>query len=241
LESSGILQDGTDDDRRGGVRKDERRYRPGAIALFIVTIRIRRMVCFRVDVRRCVRMDARGRLMVVIGVRGRMRMRVRRAGKARHDGQHRDRCANLPRHPTLSSVLVRAAVKVAGPAYNRDMRHIRRMTLAVLVAGILATAAVSAHEVTYTGTVVALKTAKYAQPGGGTREAQELEVAVVDAKTKKVANMVFTITPDTKITRAGKPVAVANVTAQKGEKVAVVIDHDDPSDDALRIRFDAAR
>jgi hypothetical protein len=30
------------------------------------------------------------------------------------------------------------------------------------------------------------------------------------------------------------------VTAQKGETVAVVIDHDEPGDEALQVRFDAA-
>jgi 2-oxoglutarate dehydrogenase complex dehydrogenase (E1) component-like enzyme len=62
-------------------------------------------------------------------------------------------------------------------------------------------------------------------------------VAVVDPKTKKVANRVFTITDKTKITRAGKAVAVADVTAQKDEKVAVVVDHDKLGDEAIHVRF----
>jgi hypothetical protein len=95
--------------------------------------------------------------------------------------------------------------------------------------------------VTHHGTVVALTTGKYAQPGGGTREVRELEVAVVDPKTKKVANRVFTITDTTKVTRAGKAVAIAEVTAQKGERVAVVVDHDKPGDDAIRVQFEAAK
>jgi hypothetical protein len=124
-----------------------------------------------------------------------------------------------------------------------DMNTIRRMvalslTAAFLVVGL---ATVSAHEVTHNGTVVALKTAKYAQPSGGSREVRELEVAVVDPKTKKVANRVFTITDKTKITRAGKPVPAADVTAAKDEKVAVVVDHDKPGDEALQVRFQAAK
>jgi hypothetical protein len=99
----------------------------------------------------------------------------------------------------------------------------------------------SAHEVTHNGTVVALKTAKYAQPTGGTREVRELEVAVVDPKTKKVANRVFTITDKTTITRAGKPVSTADVTAKKDEQVAVVVDHDKPGDEAIRVQFGAAK
>ena len=123
------------------------------------------------------------------------------------------------------------------------MNTIRRFTVtsvaaAVVVAGL---ATLSAHEVTHNGTVVALKTAKYAQPSGGSREVRELEVAVVDPKTKKVANRVFTITDKSKITRAGKAVAVAAVTAQKDEKVAVVVDHDKPGDEAIQVRFEAAK
>jgi hypothetical protein len=122
------------------------------------------------------------------------------------------------------------------------MNTIRRTTetLVAAVALVVVPALLSAHEVTHNGTVVALKTAEYAQPSGGTREVRELEVAVVDPKTKKVANRVFTITDKTKITRAGKSVTTADVTAQKDEKVAVVVDHDKPGDEAIQVRFDAA-
>ena len=99
----------------------------------------------------------------------------------------------------------------------------------------------SAHEVTHNGTVVAMKIAKYAQPSGEPREVRELEVAVVDPKTKRVANRVFTITDKTKITRAGTAVTAADVTAQKDEKVAVVVDHDKPGDEAIHVRFEATR
>jgi len=100
---------------------------------------------------------------------------------------------------------------------------------------------VFAHEVTHTGSVVTLETAKYAQPNGGSREVVELEVAVVDSKTKKLTNRVFTISDKTRILRAGKPVKVADAAARKDEKVAVVVDHDKPGDDALEVRFEAAR
>ena len=123
------------------------------------------------------------------------------------------------------------------------MNTIRRTAATLLATVALATVPtlLSAHEVTHNGTVVALKTAKYAQPDGGTREVRELEAAVVDPKTKKVANRVFTITDKTKITRAGKTVTTADVTAQKGEKVAVVVDHDKPGDEAIHVRFEAAK
>jgi hypothetical protein len=120
------------------------------------------------------------------------------------------------------------------------MNTMRPLTVTFVAAAVVAgLATLSAHEVTHNGTVVALKTAKYAQPSGGSREVRELEVAVVDPKTKKVANRVFTITDKTKITRAGK--AVADVTAQKDERVAVVVDHDKPGDEAIHVRFEAAK
>ena len=129
------------------------------------------------------------------------------------------------------------------PHIMRAMTTIQRFTASLLVALVLVAfpVLVVAHEVTHNGTVLALKTATYAQPGGGSREVRELEVAVVDPKTKKVANRVFTITDMTKITRAGKPVANADVTAQQDEKVAVVVDHDKPGDEAIHVRFQAGK
>lgn len=122
------------------------------------------------------------------------------------------------------------------------MRTIRACA-AVFAAFVMvsAPAAVFAHEVTHNGTVVALKNAKYAQPSGGSREVVELEVVVVDPKTKKASNRVFTITDKTRILRASKPVKVADVSARKDEKVAVVVDHDKPGDEAIEVRFEAER
>ena len=122
------------------------------------------------------------------------------------------------------------------------MRTIRSCAtvLAALVM-VNAPTALLAHEVTHNGTVVALKNAKYAQPGGGSREVVELEVAVVDPKTRKSSNRVFTITDKTRIMRAGKPVKVAEVSARTPEKVAVVVDHDKPGDEAIEVRFEAAK
>jgi hypothetical protein len=169
-------------------------------------------------------------------------VRVGRGGKPMQQGQNRKTRTKPAHHQTLSSVHGLAPVKRAhqGP-YNARMNAIRCTTLALLAAVgfVILPALVSAHEVTHNGTVIALKTEKYAQPNGGSREVRELEVAVVDPKTKKVANRVFTITDKKKITRAGKAVTVAAVTAQKDEKVAVVVDHDKPGDEALQVRFEA--
>lgn len=127
--------------------------------------------------------------------------------------------------------------------YNASMQTIERFIASVLTALVLVVfpAFISAHEVTHNGTVVAFAVNKYAKPDGGAREVRELEVAVVDPKTKKVANRVFTITDKTKITRAGKSVLVADVAPQKDEKVAVVVNHDKPGDEAIHVRFEVAR
>jgi hypothetical protein len=174
-----------------------------------------------------------------------VRVRVRCGRQSKKECQHRKRRTKTAQHDSsiVSAAYGPCQARTASPRYNAEMHTIRRFTVtfvatAFVVAGL---ATLSAHEVTHNGTVVALETAKYAQPSGGSREVRELEVAVVDPKTKKVANRVFTITDKTKITRAGKPVANADVTAQKDEKVAVVVDHDKPGDEAIHVRFQAAK
>lgn len=118
----------------------------------------------------------------------------------------------------------------------RTMRH-RTALLLTALAFLCVTTAVSAHEVTHNGTVVALQTAKYAQPSGGFREVQELEVTVVDAKTKKPTKMVFTITDKTRLLRDGKRVSAAEAAVRKDERVAIVVDHDKPGDEAIEVRL----
>ena len=121
-------------------------------------------------------------------------------------------------------------------------RLLMRWTAAwALVVVVALTAIASAHEVTFKGTVVELKASKYAQPGGGFREVQELEVTVVDEQTKKPANRVFTITPETRLLRAGKAIAVSAAGVRKGEAVEVVIDHDIPGDEAIEVRLGVTR
>jgi hypothetical protein len=121
------------------------------------------------------------------------------------------------------------------------MKTMRHFTVRLLTAGLLGVTAMAAHEVTYNGTVVALQVTKYAQPGGGAREVQELEVTVVDAKTKKPSKRVFTITDKTRLLRDGKPVTVAQAAVQKDERVAVVVDHDVPGDLAIEVRLQARK
>ena len=133
--------------------------------------------------------------------------------------------------------------RIAADRYNPPMRtiHVISRILVVFAVALALHAVAIAHEVTYQGAVVELKMAKYAQPGGTAREVRELTVKVVDAKAKKPVDRVFVITGSTQILRAGKRVPVADVTAKKDEKVAVVVDHDKPGDEAIRIRFEAAQ
>ena len=173
-----------------------------------------------------------------------VRVRVRCGRQSEEECQHRKRRTKTAQHdsPIVSAGYGPCQASTASCRYNPAMNTMRPFTVTFVAAAVVVSlATLSAHEVTHNGTVVALKTAKYAQPSGGSREVRELEVAVVDPKTKKVANRVFTITDTTKITRAGKAVGVAEVTAQKDEKVAVVVDHDKPGDDAIQVRFEAAK
>jgi hypothetical protein len=117
-----------------------------------------------------------------------------------------------------------------------------QMLVAPTLGLVLMTAVIGiAHEVTYRGTVVALQTSKYAQPGGGFREVQELEVSIVDARTKRRGSRVFTISERTGILRDKKRVSLADAAVRKGDGVEVVIDHDKPGDEAIEIRLTTAR
>jgi hypothetical protein len=117
----------------------------------------------------------------------------------------------------------------------------RRILAWTLSAVLIVTVTGLAHEITYRGTVVALEAAKYAQPGGGFREVQELEVTVVDAKTKKPVSRVFTITERTRVLRDKKRISLADAAVRKGDSVEVVIDHDKPGDEAIEVRLARVR
>lgn len=160
----------------------------------------------------------------------RMHVRVRRGQQAGGEGRRGHARTPTPEHLRIVGATVRQS---QADGYNALMKILPCVLALVLVGG----GSVLAHEVTHKGTVVALKAAKYAQTGGGFREAQELEVTVVDPKTKKAAPRVFTITAKTRITRDGKSVTLANAAIQKDEAVAVVVDHDKPGDEAIAVQL----
>lgn len=108
---------------------------------------------------------------------------------------------------------------------------------ALMMLMVSAPVTITAHEVTHKGTAIALKVNKYAQPSGPAREVTELEVRVIDPKTRKAADRVFTLTPKTLVLRDGKRIQAADAAVQKGEEVAVVVDHDEPGDEAIEVRL----
>ncbi len=85
-----------------------------------------------------------------------------------------------------------------------------------------------AHEETHKGTVIALEKAG-------------VKVDVVDPKTKKIAARSFEIDAETKILRGDTLLTLATAKIQKGEAIAVTVDHDIDEHLALVIRLGAAK
>ena len=82
----------------------------------------------------------------------------------------------------------------------------------LFVMGVLAIP-VAAHEVTYQGTVLAV-------------EATKVHVKTVDPKTKKEADLWFTLDKTTKVKRGAKAVPLGDAKIAKGERIVVIVDHD---------------
>jgi hypothetical protein len=89
-------------------------------------------------------------------------------------------------------------------------------------------AAAPAHDIVHKGTVVSA-------------DAKALRVSVPDDNTKKPVTMTFDHDRDTTILRGEKVVSFAEARIQKGEPVAVTINHDDDPTFALVIRLDARK
>ena len=115
----------------------------------------------------------------------------------------------------------------------------RQITAILLSAAVLlfTAATLLAHEVTYKGTVISAEAGQYAQLDGSVAEIQEIQVKVIDDRSKKETPMVFTVTDKTSVFRGDMTVSFAEAHIQKDERVAVTIDHDKPGDDALEIRL----
>ena len=88
-----------------------------------------------------------------------------------------------------------------------------RLFVAVASTIALATAVISAHEVTYQGTVLAFEPAR-------------VEVKTVDAATKKETDIWFAVDRTTKVKRGTATVTYAAAALAKGERIVVLVDHD---------------
>ncbi len=84
--------------------------------------------------------------------------------------------------------------------------------------------AAATHDIVHKGTVVSA-------------DAKALRVSVPDEKTKKPVTMTFEHDRDTTFLRGEKVVLFADARIQKGEPVAVTINHDDDPNFALVVRL----
>ena len=87
----------------------------------------------------------------------------------------------------------------------------RSAQVALLV--IVASSVVAAQDMTYLGTTLAV-------------EATRVQARVVDPKTKKEVNLWFVVNKDTKVTRADTVMSYADAEIMRGERIAVVVNHD---------------
>jgi hypothetical protein len=105
---------------------------------------------------------------------------------------------------------------------------IRIVLLCLLLMSFVAVQPVVAHEETHKGTVIAL-------------EKSGVRVNVVDPKTKKTEVRVFDIDAETKILRGDTVLTLAAAKIQKGEAIAVTVNHDLDEQLALVVRLGAAK
>jgi len=89
---------------------------------------------------------------------------------------------------------------------------------------LLCAAIVSAHEVTYKGTVISA-------------DAKKLKITVVNDKDKTTTVRTFDIDKDTKFLRGDKPVPLADVKIQKDEQISVIVNLDDDENYAEEVRL----
>lgn len=93
-------------------------------------------------------------------------------------------------------------------------------------------AAIAAHEVTYNGTVAAVKPNRYSASDG---VLATVELSVSDRRRP----MVFDVTQNTRVWRGDNMVSFAAARIEKGESAAVTINHEEPEAGALEIRLEA--
>jgi maltose-binding protein MalE len=102
----------------------------------------------------------------------------------------------------------------------------KKVAFALIV--VLATATLSAHLLTFKGTVLGV-------------EKESIKMTAVDPETKKSSEKTFVVDDQTKVLRADKVVKWADAKIQKGENVTVTVDHDLDEELAQVIRLGAAK
>jgi hypothetical protein len=105
------------------------------------------------------------------------------------------------------------------------MHSVKNWSAVIVATVCISGATLLAHQVTFKGTVISFTETT-------------VKVMVVDEKTKKPAPKSFDFDKETKILRGDKLVTFANARIQKGEKIAVTIDHDADETLAIVIRLD---
>ena len=114
------------------------------------------------------------------------------------------------------------------------MKHITAAVWLTGVMAVLTIAGIVAHEVTYEGTVAALKPNPYSASSG--------VLARLELKVEgRQRTMVFDITQNTRLWRGNSTVSFATARIEKDEPAAVTINHDEPDTGALEIRLGAGK
>ena len=92
----------------------------------------------------------------------------------------------------------------------------------------LATVTLSAHLITFKGTVLGV-------------EKETIKINAVDPETKKAAEKTFFVDDETKVLRGDKVVKFAEARIQKGENITITVDHDLDEELAQIIRLGTAK
>jgi hypothetical protein len=103
---------------------------------------------------------------------------------------------------------------------------VKRIAVAVIVA--LAGVTLSAHLLTFKGTVLSV-------------EKEKIKMVAVDPETKKSSEKTFEVDDQTKVLRGDKVVKFADAKIQKGENVTITVDHDLDEELAQIIRLGPAK
>ena len=107
-------------------------------------------------------------------------------------------------------------------------------TLPAATLCLLTVATIVAHEVTYEGTVAAVKPNPYVASSG--------IIATLDVQVSgRKRPMVFDITQKTRLFRGSSAVSFAEAHIEKDERVVVTVNHDDPDEGAIEVRLTAQK